>query len=102
MDEGEEARMYVVRVGKLEWTGVGRVVDTYLIISINLISSNKPMNPITQKLERVKISDTANCFRAVGQIPIEWQTFEKPENSLCLLFCGFSYNLALSFETWLY
>ena len=34
------------------------------------------MNPFTMK-ERVKIRNTAT---AVGQIHVEWQTFEKPEN----------------------
>ena len=50
--------MYVVRVVKLEWIGKGGEAGMdegwgmgelliHLIISINSISSNKPMNPIT-------------------------------------------------------
>ena len=50
----------------------------WLLISINLISSTKEMNPITRKTMSKLVTQLS--FRAVGQTHAEWQTFEKLEN----------------------
>ena len=49
-----------------------------LLISINVISSKKWTNPITRKtMSKLVIQPS---FRAVGQEPAKWKTFEKTED----------------------
>ena len=72
----------LLHLGKICTTTKKHTIDLFEIwpplISIHLFSRSKQMNPIVRKSMSTLVIQPS--FRALDQMQVKWQTFEKPEN----------------------